>query len=86
MPLGRDDEVITGLPIPHSGFAVQTDVAVQHLQSRLSRAVVFTQLMSGDQRQYRLAQVMIVAAVNCVCCPATMSLARLGQLLLDHVD
>ena len=39
-------------------------MAVQYLQRRLSRAVMFGQLVSGGQGHDRLPQFMIVTAVN----------------------
>jgi len=61
-------------------------MAVQYLQRRLSRAVMFGQLVSGGQGQNRLPQFMIVTAVNGVRCPAAVRLPRLRQLLLGHVN
>jgi|KBSSwiStaDraftv2_1062776.scaffolds.fasta_scaffold4244033_1 hypothetical protein len=61
-------------------------MAVQHLQCRLSRAVMFVQLVSGGQGQDRLPQFMIVTAVNGVRCPGAVRLPRLRQLLVGHVN
>ena len=61
-------------------------MAVQHLQRCLSRAVMFGQLVSGGQGQDRLPQFMIVTAVNGVRCSAGVSLPRLCQLFLGHLN
>ena len=47
---------------------------------------MFSQLLPGRQRQYRLPQFVIVTTVNSVRSPAAVRRARLRQLLVSHVD
>ncbi|CNJ09932.1 Uncharacterised protein [Mycobacterium tuberculosis] len=56
-------------------------MALQDLQRCLARAVMFGQIVSGQQCQHGLTQFMGVAPVDGVGGPAAVRLPRFGQLL-----
>lgn len=55
-------------------------MALQHLQRRLARALMFGQLSTGKQGHHRLAQFVGVTTVEGVRGPPVVCLPRLGQL------
>ena len=80
VPLLRNRDVVAGLAVPGVAARGQAHVTLQHLQRRLARAVVFGQVMAGQQGQHGLAQFVGVTTVDGVRGPSAVRLLRLGQL------
>ena len=80
VPLRRNRDVVAGLAVPGVVAGRQAHVTLQHLQRRLTGAVVFGQVVAGEQGQHGLPQFVGVTTVDGVRGPPAVRLPRLGQL------
>ena len=70
--------------LPAVGDSREAHPAVQDLQGRLARAAVVGQLGPGDERDHRLPQRVLVAALHRAGAPAVPGCASRAQLLVDQ--
>jgi hypothetical protein len=70
VPFCRDDEVVTEGCFPRLRCGGETHVSVQHIQRCFVGAVVIAEAMPGREGEQRLAQVMLMTAVDRMSAPA----------------
>jgi hypothetical protein len=81
MPSGREFQQIAGVRLPALLPAPQLDPALQNVDRRLARVLVFGQLHTGLQRHHGLAEVAFVSADDRSCRSPGSGAARGFELL-----
>src|SRR6516165_3936964 len=67
VPLRRNRDVVTRLAVPRVDAARQAHMTLQHLQRRLTGAVMFGEVTAGKQSHHRLPKLVGVTTVDGVC-------------------
>src|SRR5262245_52025541 len=80
MPLVRDDEQVARKSVPGVVPGQHAYPALEHVDRRLARVLVLVQPLPGHERDDRLPQRAVVAAVYGLGAPATV--AAVGDLQL----